>query len=119
MWSAQSFGDRQDGEATQAANVGVLVMGGVLVILQAVSAPFGTSGDLTAVGILAGVLGWLMWRVEKRLEEIRLSHEQAKTSIDRLVRAILVLSLSREDGDHGSVKAAAEQLLQEIGKDKP
>lgn len=64
-------------------------------------------------GLLGLVLGWLMWRVERRLDEIRREHEEVKSAWNRVGKAIVLLALSQQ-GDDG-LRHEGERLLREFG----
>lgn len=73
------------------------------------SDPFGAFAQFGLIGL---VLGWLMLRVEKRLDEIRKSHDDAKEALNRVGKAIVLLALS---GDNPrETRGQAEELLREF-----
>lgn len=71
-------------------------------------------GQFGQFGLLGLVLGWLMWRVEQRLNEIKTAHEDARDAWQKVGKAIVLLALSNHGED--GVRQQADSLLRELGE---
>jgi hypothetical protein len=84
----------------------------IAALIQQVAGGADGLGGLTQFGLMGAVLGWLMLRVERRLDEIRKAHEESKDAWNRVGRAIVLLALSRDDPT--MMRDQAEHLLREL-----
>jgi hypothetical protein len=86
----------------------------VLAAVAAGTAPAEWMPPIAASAIIATVLGWFMFRVEKRLEGIKLSLDEARIAKEYLARSnfLLIMSLKQGRVDDSVREDAREQVAQ-------
>jgi hypothetical protein len=91
-----------------------LLSAAIIGMVQAV--PAGDFSQFSQFGLLGLVLGWLMWRVERKLDEIKNAYDDSKDASNRMSKAIVLLVLAVQ-GDDGA-KHQADALLRELDTKK-
>lgn len=93
---------------------GILTGGLPMLMFQQVPAADILPGvSLSQFGLLGVVLGWLMWRVEKRLDEIRKGNELVIKSQNHQAESLLILAMA-VNPSKAEVVRQANDLLAEI-----
>lgn len=75
-------------------------------------------GPLLQSGSLGVVLGWLMWRVEGKMDKQNAATEQLRQAINRLAMAHLLEVASRPEVPQ-AVKYQAQVMINEIKAETP